>query len=37
MGKMADIDEIRYSCGLEILHPGGIEKNRWDGENVQNK
>ena len=26
MGKMADIDEIRYSCGLEILHPGGIKK-----------
>ena len=26
MGKMADIDEIMYSCGLEILHPGGIEK-----------
>jgi arsenite methyltransferase len=25
MGKMADIDEIMYSCGLEILHPGGIE------------
>jgi ubiquinone/menaquinone biosynthesis C-methylase UbiE len=26
MGKMADIDELMYSCGLEILHPGGIEK-----------
>ena len=26
MGQMADIDEIMYSCGLEILHPGGIEK-----------
>ena len=26
MGKMADIDEVMYSCGLEILHPGGIEK-----------
>ncbi|MGB6679891.1 MAG: class I SAM-dependent methyltransferase [Candidatus Bathyarchaeia archaeon] len=26
MRKMADIDEIMYSCGLEILHPGGIEK-----------
>lgn len=26
MGKMADIDEMMYSCGLEILHPGGIEK-----------
>jgi len=26
MGKMADIDEFMYSCGLEILHPGGIEK-----------
>lgn len=23
---MADIDEMMYSCGLEILHPGGIEK-----------
>jgi ubiquinone/menaquinone biosynthesis C-methylase UbiE len=23
---MADIDEVMYSCGLEILHPGGIEK-----------
>lgn len=26
MGKMADIDEMMYSCGLEIVHPGGIEK-----------
>ena len=26
MGQMADIDELMYSCGLEILHPGGIEK-----------
>lgn len=26
MGKMADIDEVMYSCGLETLHPGGIEK-----------
>jgi ubiquinone/menaquinone biosynthesis C-methylase UbiE len=26
MGKIADIDEFMYSCGLEILHPGGIEK-----------
>ena len=26
MIKMADIDEVMYSCGLEILHPGGIEK-----------
>ena len=26
MGNMADIDEMMYSCGLEILHPGGIEK-----------
>ncbi len=26
MGKMADIDQMMYSCGLEILHPGGIEK-----------
>ncbi len=26
MGRMADIDEMMYSCGLEILHPGGIEK-----------
>jgi ubiquinone/menaquinone biosynthesis C-methylase UbiE len=26
MGKMADIDEMMYCCGLEILHPGGIDK-----------
>ncbi len=26
MGKMTDIDELMYSCGLEILHPDGIEK-----------
>lgn len=26
MGKMAAIDEMMYSCGLEILHPGGIKK-----------
>jgi len=26
MGKMADIDEMMYSYGLEILHLGGIEK-----------
>ncbi len=26
MGKMADIDEMMYACGLEVLHPGGIEK-----------
>jgi len=26
MGKLADIDEVMYSCGLEVLHPGGIEK-----------
>jgi cyclopropane fatty-acyl-phospholipid synthase-like methyltransferase len=26
MGKMADIDEVMYSCGLDILHPGGLEK-----------
>lgn len=26
MGKMADIDELMYSCGFEVLHPGGIEK-----------
>lgn len=23
---MADIDEMMYSCGVEILHPGGLEK-----------
>jgi len=23
---LSDIDEMMYSCGLEILHPGGIEK-----------
>ena len=26
MGKMADIDEMMYSCGLEILHPGGTDE-----------
>ena len=26
MGKMADIDEITYSCGLEILHPGRTDE-----------
>ncbi|MFQ6076142.1 MAG: hypothetical protein ACE5Z5_08420 [Candidatus Bathyarchaeia archaeon] len=26
MGRMADIDEFMYSCGLEVLHPGGLEK-----------
>jgi len=24
--KMADVDEFMYSCGLDILHPGGLEK-----------
>lgn len=23
---MEGIDEMMYSCGVEILHPGGIEK-----------
>ena len=23
--KMADIDEVMYSCGVEVLHPGGLE------------
>jgi ubiquinone/menaquinone biosynthesis C-methylase UbiE len=23
---MADIDEMMYSCGVEVLHPGGLEK-----------
>ena len=23
---MADVDEFMYSCGLEVLHPGGLEK-----------
>jgi ubiquinone/menaquinone biosynthesis C-methylase UbiE len=23
---MANIDEVMYSCGVEILHPGGLEK-----------
>jgi SAM-dependent methyltransferase len=27
MGIMADIDETMYSCGMEILHPGGLEKS----------
>ena len=26
MRKMADVDEFLYSCGIEILHPGGLEK-----------
>ena len=26
MGKMVDIDESMYSCGLRILHPGGTQK-----------
>ena len=26
VSNMADIDEMMYSCGLEILHPGGLEK-----------
>jgi len=26
MGKMADIDEIMYSCSLEILHPWGTDE-----------
>ncbi|OHD17826.1 MAG: hypothetical protein A2086_12545 [Spirochaetes bacterium GWD1_27_9] len=25
-GIIASIDKVMYSCGLEILHPGGIEK-----------
>lgn len=25
-GIIADIDEVMYSCGAEVLHPGGIEK-----------
>jgi len=25
-GKIADVDEFLYSCGLEILHPGDLEK-----------
>ena len=24
--SMANIDEMMYSCGVEILHPGGLEK-----------
>lgn len=27
MTEMADIDEVMYACGLEVLHPGGIEKS----------
>jgi len=27
MGRMTDIDEMMYSCGMEVLHPGGIEKS----------
>lgn len=26
MSTIANIDEMMYSCGLEILHPGGLEK-----------
>lgn len=26
MAEMSDIDEIMYACGLDVLHPGGIEK-----------
>ena len=26
MERMTSIDEVMYSCGLDILHPGGIEK-----------
>ncbi len=26
MVRMADIDEFMYSCGLEVLHPSGLEK-----------
>lgn len=25
--KSADIDEVMYSCGLEVIHPGGLEKS----------
>ena len=25
-GRVADVDEFLYSCGLEVLHPGGLEK-----------
>lgn len=27
-GLMASIDEMMYSCGVEVLHPGGLEKTR---------
>jgi len=26
LSMMSSIDEIMYSCGIEILHPGGLEK-----------
>jgi len=26
MASMADIDEVMWDCGLECLHPGGLEK-----------
>jgi len=26
MAKLADLDEVMYSCGMDILHPGGIAK-----------
>jgi len=26
MTKTADIDEMMYKCGLDVLHPGGLQK-----------
>lgn len=26
MSRIASIDEVMYSCGLEVLHPGGVRK-----------
>jgi len=26
MTKIADIDEMMYMCGLDVLHPGGLQK-----------
>jgi len=26
MASMADVDEVMWDCGLECLHPGGLEK-----------
>lgn len=27
MGSIADVDRMMYECGIEVLHPGGLEKS----------